>query len=297
MSIRSMTGYGDAHFVVGGGGHRVEIRAVNHRHLDLRIRLPEELASMEPKIREVVRGAVSRGHLAISVSREDGGSGAKKLHLDLPYARRVWLALEELRGEFGLASAVSLEHLLTFDGVVQTVPRKEDPEPMWAALDAALGAALVDLDEMRVAEGDRLEVDLRARIDATEALAAAMRGALPQMLAEQKTRLERRLEELAGEMTPEWRQDRMEAEVALFADRSDVAEELTRIAAHLAAMRDLLAADVGTPCGRKLEFLAIELNRELNTVGSKVSSAAVAHQVVDAKTEVERIREQVANVE
>ena len=297
MPIKSMTGYGAAPFSLGDDTLRLEIRAVNHRHLDQRIRLPQELSEMEPRIRDAIRERVRRGHLVVSVNREETAGGAKDVQVDLRFARRAFLALEELRGELGLAGGVTLGHLLSFEGVAQVKPRRFDAEETWAAVGGGLARALDDLESMRRAEGGRLEVDLRARIAATARLAVAIRDVVPQMLADQRLRLQQRLAELTAETNGDWRQDRLEAEIALFADRSDVAEELTRVEAHLAAMGELMARDEADPCGRKLEFLAIELNRELNTIGSKVSSAEIAHQVVEAKTEVERIREQVANVE
>ena len=297
MAIKSMTGYGSAVASTGEDTWRIEIRAVNHRHLDVKVRLPRELAAVEPRVREVVAARIGRGHLGIAVTPSEGIDVARDVKLDLPFARRVHTAIAELRAALGLKEEVRLEHLLGFEGVLVTTTRDLDPQAAAGALDAGLRVALDDLDAMRQAEGERLRTDLEARLDTLEAVSARIRAAVPGALDAARERLRERIQAVSQGLDVEWQRDRLEAEVALTADRADVAEELTRLGAHMAAVRDLLLAPDETPCGRKLEFLAIELNRELNTVGSKSSAADVSRLVVDAKAEVERIREQVANIE
>ncbi len=297
MSIKSMTGYGAASAAAGDDRWNIELRAVNHRHLDLKTRLPRELAALEPRLREVVSARIGRGHLDLTVSPADAVDASRTVRVDLPYARRVHEALTELRAALGLPDPVRLEHVLGFEGVVVATTREVDAAATGRALEAGLEVALGELDAMRRAEGARLEADLRARVAGLEGFTRRVRGEVPGMLEAGRARLRERIATLTAGVDPEWQRERLEAEVALFADRSDVTEELTRLDAHLAAVRDLLDAGDAEPCGRKLEFLAIELNRELNTIGSKASSNTISRLVVDAKAEVERIREQVANIE
>lgn len=297
MAIKSMTGYGSATATAGDDSWHIEIRSVNHRHLDLKTRLPRELAALEPRIRETIAARVGRGHVGVTVTSGETGETPRTVKLDLVFARRVHGALTELRDALGIADDVRLEHVLGFEGVALTVARGVDAAAAAAAVDVGLGAALDELDGMRRAEGTRLEADLRARVAALRRFHATVQAEVPGMLGAARTRLKEKLSALTAGMDPEWQRDRLEAELALFADRSDVAEELTRLDAHLSAVTDLLDGADHDPCGRKLEFLAIELNRELNTLGAKVSSTAISRLVIDAKAEVERIREQVANVE
>lgn len=297
MSIKSMTGYGSASATAGDDTWTVEIRTVNHRHLDLKTRLPRELASLEPRIREQVAKRIGRGHVGVALTSGESGEVPRTVKLDLPFARRVHDALSELRGALGLADGVRLEHVLAFEGVASATARSIDLATATERVDAALSAALDELDGMRRAEGARLEADLRARVAALNAFAQRVRAEVPDMLAAARVRLKDRIAAVAAGLEPEWQRDRLEVEIALFADRSDVTEELTRLDAHLAAVSELLDGSDQEPCGRKLEFLAIELNRELNTIGAKISSTPISRLVVDAKAEVERIREQVANIE
>jgi uncharacterized protein (TIGR00255 family) len=297
MAIKSMTGYGGATATAGEDRWNIEIRAVNHRHLDLKTRLPRELSAFESRVRELVTSRIGRGHVAVAVSPGDVADAPRTVQVDLPFARRIHAALTELRGSLGLTDEIRLEHLLSFEGVAVATARAVDLALVGERVEAALLAALDAMDAMRRAEGTRLEADIRGRVAALRAFCGVVRAEVPEMLAAARTRLGEKIAALAAGMEPDWQRERLEVEVAMFADRADVTEELTRLDAHLDAVTELLDDGDREPCGRKLEFLAIELNRELNTIGSKVSSTRISRLVVDAKAEVERVREQVANIE
>ena len=298
MAIKSMTGYGAARFAVGGGTYRVEIRAVNHRHLDTKPHLPRELMPLESQLRERVGEFVRRGHVDVFVSREGSAvDGATELKVDAGLAERVRSALEQVRIAAGLQEQVGLGHILSIDGVVTTVPTEPDLNACWSGLAAGLDEALEDLDAMRRVEGRKLADDLLARARGVRLLVETVEMELPRLEADHDQRLAARLDKLTGHRDTTWREERLEAEMALILERSDVSEEIVRLRAHLDALEKLLTDGGEKRRGRKLEFLAVELNRELNTIASKASDAAIGLHMVDAKAEVERIREQAANVE
>jgi len=295
--IRSMTGFGRASFTVEGVVFEVEARSVNHRHLDLRLRLPRLLASFEAAARERIQGVLSRGKVDISVSTPEGGASLQRLRIDLDNARDYARAAAALVESEGLHGPLSVDALLGLPGVASFAERELPAAALEAALPDAVAEAIAALDAMRLAEGAALERDLVARLatitgllDAVEARSSVVRVAVQE-------RLKKRAEQLQLE-SGLLDEARLHQEIVIAADRLDVTEEIVRLRSHVVQFRAILdLASSGAPVGRQLDFLMQEFGREANTIGSKGSDSPIAHQVVELKTEIERMREQVQNIE
>ncbi|MBX3231565.1 MAG: YicC family protein [Labilithrix sp.] len=285
--MKSMTGFGAGDVLFAGGKLTIEIRAVNHRYLDLRIRAPAQLPDLANVVDSLARERLTRGRFDVTVRLDGGALGA--VVLDRERARSVFAALTELRDELAPGVDVPLSLLGAVPDLF--VPALDDDDALNAALVAAFDAARAALDEMRRREGDALAADLRRRLASVRRLAGAVAERAPAMAEAYRARLTEKIARLGLEPDP----TRLAQEVVLYADRADVAEELTRIEGHAAHLEGMLACDGAI--GRRLDFLLQEMAREVNTIGAKSQDVAVAHAVVDLKTEIERMREQVQNVE
>ena len=287
-----MTGYGRGTCEVAGRRLVVELRSVNHRFLELKLRLPWSDAGLEAHVTAAVRARLARGAVTVNV-RDEGGGGGQAVHADVALARQYHHALTEIRGAISSDDPVSLSLVAAQPGVITVGESVADPEALWRAMAPGLTAALDALVAARAREGEALRADLSARLAAIEAvqhdLGALTAEAPDHYRKKLRDRLERALK--PGEIDPQ----RLAQEIAILADKADVTEELTRLSAHLTECKRLVAEEGAN--GRRLDFLTQELNREVNTIGAKSQSAAVAARVVDAKAEVERLREQIQNVE
>ncbi len=287
-----MTGHGRGVAERAGRRATVEVRSVNHRFFDLKLRSGPLDAALEERVIAAVRKRAERGAFTLSV-RDEGVSGAAAARVDVALARGVAAALEELRVALGLSGQVPLELVAAQPGVLQVGESTADPE----AVANALEAALEELVRMRKREGDTLARDLSARLTRLREFAndvAAIAASAPD---EHRKRLTERVQRLLSSTpgAPSVDEARLAQEVALLADRMDVTEELVRLRSHLDQAVALVAED--NPVGRRLDFLTQELGREINTIGSKSQAAEIARRVVEAKAELEKIREQVQNVE
>lgn len=290
--MRSMTGFGVGETPLGSGRISLEARSVNHRFLDVRVRLPREMTEHTLFVEQLARARLSRGRVEICV-RYDGALGPA-LVLDKRRARDVLRALMELREELGLSEPVPLSVLGSIPDLF-VLGTESDPEAVRAALSTALDGALAHLEAMRRAEGAHLRADLEGRLKVIESLAAEIAARAPDLAERHRRRLRERIAKLLEGSDARIDAERLELEVAIFADHSDISEELTRLASHSAQFASLLRAS--EPVGRRLEFLLQEMAREVNTIGSKANEADVAFRVVELKAEIERMREQVQNVE
>lgn len=288
-----MTGYGRAVAVDGGLTAAVEIRSVNHRYFDVRIRLPGHLLALEETVRQTVQRQLQRGRVEIIVTVEDSEEQSRTVNVDRGLLRQARAALEEAAHELGIDERPSLDHLALFPYLFRLEEREADLERCRAVVHAALNAALDEVLAMRRAEGQALAQDIAPRVDAVERLARAVEERVPAVVIEAQERLRRRIGELTGGVSLD--EGRLEMEVAILADRGDVSEETARIGSHVTQLRKLLQG--GEPVGRKMDFLLQELNREWNTIGSKANDAVIAQAVIDARAELEKIREQVQNIE
>jgi uncharacterized protein (TIGR00255 family) len=292
-----MTGFGRSDFAVAGVRFEIEVRSVNHRYLDVRIRLPKPLAAWESELRERIQRRFDRGKVDLTVASPSGEAKANRLEIDLAAAQQYLRAASALRASEGLSGELSIATLLSLPGVARFSEPELPEASLREGLLAAVEAALEALDGMRAAEGAALERDLRARLERVAALTErlAERSDLVQKAVRERLRKRaQQLEQETGLLDPA----RLHQEVVIAADRLDVNEELVRLRSHTAQFLEILAgAGARNPVGRRLDFLLQEFGREANTIGSKGNDAPIAHEIVELKTEIERMREQVQNVE
>lgn len=294
MSARSMTGYGRATNQQSGLRAEVEVSSVNRKQLDVVLALPRSLNALESRIHEEIALVLTRGRVNVSiVIRSTSTESRHAVHVNESLAHAYLETLRKNAKKLNVRDDLGLSHLLTFPGVLRVESGEDDPDRVWSVLQPALKKALARLDRMRVKEGTALARDLLARIATLEQLAAEIKKLSPESVARYRATLLQRLSTMAGELGIS--DERLEREALLFADRADITEETTRIASHVVQARALLRG--ASPAGKALDFLAQELYREINTVGSKANDAAITQRVVLFKTELERLREQVQNIQ
>jgi uncharacterized protein (TIGR00255 family) len=296
--IRSMTGYGEAARSTPAGTLTVEIRTVNHRHFNANLRLPSALARWEAELREWLRGHLSRGHanVAVRLERSALDGPAYPVRIDEERVAAYLAAFRGMGERFALAGEPDLALLARFPDVFLRDEGPEEPEEVPAEeFRAAVDEALRQNVAMREEEGRRLHADLEERLRGIEAALAVIEERAPARLAAERDRLREAVRELAAGVAVD--EERLAQEIAYLAERWDINEELVRFRSHNELFRDLLAAGSEEPVGKRLSFLVQEMHREANTIGSKANDAAVAHRVIAIKEEVERLREQVENVE
>lgn len=291
--VLSMTGFGRGEVTEKGVTGSVELRSVNSRFLEVVTRLPRALALRENDVKDAVRQRMSRGKVNVQVMIERETDGSVPVRLNVPVARAYATMLNQLRKTARIREAVKLEHLLQFSDIFEPIAVEASDEVEWSAARKALAAALDDLVTMRQNEGRELEKDFCARIAALEHRLDRIQELSAGQLPHERERLRARIAQmLSGTSVDE---SRLELEIALLADRLDVTEECVRFRSHLKFF--LEAVNAGEPAGRKLNFLVQEINREVNTIGSKSSATEIAHIVVGVKEELEKIREQLQNIE
>jgi len=291
--VVSMTGYGRAE----GRGARTtvvaEARSLNHRFFETSVKLPRELTGAEPDLRRLVQGRVARGRVDVTVTLRRTAGALPSVRTDVALGLAYARGAQALGEAVGIAAEVSIADLLRLPGVVTIQEGEEEDGDSAMLLKSAVAEALDELCRMRQTEGAALARDLRSHVDALGAWLGAAEALLPAALARVQARLRERVEAILGEVPVD--PGRLAQEVAMWAARSDVAEELARLGSHLAQFRALLME--GGAVGRKLDFLTQELHREVNTIASKADDAELVARVLEARTLVERIREQVQNVE
>jgi uncharacterized protein (TIGR00255 family) len=290
--IRSMTGFGAGKGSAGEEEIAVEVRSVNHKYCEVKARLPRELGALELEVARLVKERLARGGVEVT-ARRAGNHGAMTPRVDAHLAEAYARAFAELQARLSLPGAATLADVLAADGVIRLEERELDADAAREALLRGLERALVALVGMREDEGEALTRDLSTRLTQVEEIVARIRVLVPRSVEHHRARLEERIAELSRGIPLE--PSRLAQEVALFADRTDVTEEITRLGSHVAQVRSLLAGR--EPAGRKLDFIVQEMHREANTIGSKSQSAEVVAEVVSLKAEIERMREQVQNVE
>lgn len=286
-----MTGFGAGAVPLRSGRLAVEVRSLNHRFLELRVRVPAEASEHTFYLEQLCRASMNRGRYDISVRLD--GAALPSTGIDLNKARVAFESLCQLRDEFCPGAEVPLSALTAIPDLLRT-PLDNDPAPVKAALKQSLELALEDLDSMREKEGESLRREMTDRLKLCRELCSGLASALPRLIAAHEVRLHKRLARLTeGHETVDER--RLAMEVALLAERSDIAEELTRLNSHFDQFQSFLDADEAV--GRKLDFLLQEMSREANTIGAKCQDADLSSLVIGLKSELERLREQVQNVE
>jgi uncharacterized protein (TIGR00255 family) len=294
--IRSMTGYGEAERVTGAGRLRAEVKTVNHRYFSANVRLPHALERYEPQVREWLRALLARGHVncSIRVHAEEGGLSLPGLRVDEERAGQYLQLLRSLQERLAIPGEVDLALLSRFGDLIVREDEEELPvgaEDVRLVTEEAARRAI----QLRLEEGKRLAQDLVDRLRAIEQALAQVEERAPLRLTVERDRLRAAVAELTG--SAEIDEDRLAREVAFLAERWDISEELVRLRSHMELFRELLAADDADPVGKRLGFLVQEMHREANTIAAKANDAPIAHAVVSIKNEIERLREQVENVE
>ena len=295
--IRSMTGYGEAELETPAGRLRAEARTVNHRYFSLNLRVGRVVDRFEPQIRDWLRALLPRGHVNFSLRLEtpESGDDAIALRVDENRARQYVKLLRSLKDELGLPGEVDLSLLSRFTDLVIDDTEVEERVPEVVSVQQVTEAAARAVIAMREDEGLRLRADLEERLNSIETTMARIAELAPARLVAERNRMRRVVAELLEGVPLD--EDRIAREIAYIAERWDISEELVRMRSHIELFRETLADDSPEPVGKRLSFLTQEMNRETNTVGSKANDAAVEHQVIAIKDEIERLREQIENVE
>ncbi len=290
--MRSMTGYGRRQVSADGREMTLELRTVNHRFLDVSFRLPKRCAFLEEVLRHELSERLFRGHVDVFLTYVNNREDAREVRADLPLAAQYRAALEQLSAALNCECKADVSFYAALPNVLTETEREENQEALIALTKQAVSLALDDIIAMREREGRALAADLTVHLNELERLTLQMAERAPVVPALYRERLTARLREAAvSDVEPQ----RLAQEVALFADKCAVDEELSRLSSHIAQMRDTIGKDGET--GRRLDFLTQELNREVNTIGSKASDVQIINLVLSAKGEIEKLREQVQNVE
>ena len=291
--VKSMTGYGRAREMHNGRDITVEVRSVNNRYLDCTVKMPRAYIFAEDRMKARVQQAISRGKVDVFVTIDASAADAAVVAVNEPLACGYYDALTRLKTMFDLPGDVTPEVLAKFPDVLAVTKAEEDVEAIAADICAVLDDALTSYNAMRAVEGEKLAADVAGRVTTIETVVGKVEERSPQTVAAYRQRLEAKMQEVLQSTTID--ESRILTEAAIFADKIAVDEETVRLRSHIAQLRAMLVSD--EPVGRKLDFLIQEVNRECNTIGSKCNDLTIAQDVVNMKAEVEKIREQVQNME
>lgn len=291
---KSMTGFGMGDFKDQYYNLSVECKTINHKYLDINPRLPRKLSFLEDKLRFLVKDYLNRGRVDIFVKFETVASVGSHLVYDAELARQYYDILKNIKSDFCLEEAINPVDIAKFPDVVKITEAEDDEELLWNMLSLASKKALENLCQMRIVEGQKLEKDILARADLLEKSVCDLELHTGTIEKEYKEKLNTRIGELLDDpnVVDEYR---LAQEVAIYADKSNITEEIVRFKSHINQLRDTVTADESV--GRKMDFLIQEMNREVNTMGSKSSDVSIANLVINMKAELEKIREQVQNIE
>ena len=296
--IRSMTGFGRGEYSDEISKVTVEIKSVNHRYLDIYVKMPRRYSFAEETIKSAIKERLHRGKVEVSVSVDNIGRSDSDVRLDKELAARYYSVLSELKDsfDFGEDSRVSLSLLSKMPDVIVTTPAAEDEEAMIKRLLGATSKALDDFCSMREAEGEKLAADLSARADTIQQIRDRIDKRAPEIEKEYAAKFKARVEEILGGVY-EVPEERIALEAAIFADKANITEELVRLGSHISQLRKFLQSDGREAVGKKIDFLIQEMNREANTIGSKSNDREITSNMLDLKAEIEKVREQVQNIE
>ena len=291
--IKSMTGYGSAKGTVDGLEITVELKSVNNRYLDAAVRLPRSFLFAEELIKARVQTHISRGKVDVFVSVDSSQAGDMTVKVNEGLLKGYMDAISHIAEEYGLARDMTAMSVSRFPDVLTVEKRELDAEAIGAGIGEIAERALQDFDAMRLREGEKLRDDVLSRLETIEHLVETVEEKAPETVAEYRRRLEQKMAEVLGATGID--ESRILAEAALFADHIAVDEETVRLRSHMSQLRGMINGN--SPTGRKIDFLIQEFNREANTIGSKCQNSQIAHTVVDLKSEIEKIREQIQNIE
>lgn len=291
--IKSMTGYGHYSEIIDGRDISVEIKSVNHRYFEFSARTSRGYAFLEEKLKSYIQSRVSRGKVDVYVSVVTVDETSAEVAINHSLASGYINALRELKTAYNLDGGVDVSSVIRFSDIFTVRKQQEDEEKIWASVQKVAEKAVESFIAMREAEGERLKADVGARAENIIKMVEIVEEKSPKTVADYMEKLKTRISELLGDSTVD--EQRLITEVAIFADKVAVAEETVRLRSHFKQMNEMLESN--QPIGRKLDFIVQEMNRETNTIGSKAQDADIAHIVVDIKAEIEKIREQIQNIE
>lgn len=291
--LKSMTGFGRGEGDTTLGRLLVESRSVNHRYCDINIKLPKRLTSFETRIKEIIRSQVSRGRIDVSFRLDTTGEDKVQLNVDFHLAEQYYQTLQSLKEKFQLKGEISLEMLAGAKDLITAKEEAGDVEPYWQEIVPILKRSFQEMDDMKRAEGELLAKDLQQRIERIDKELEDIRQQFPSRLESYRNRLREKLQSLLGGI--ELDSYRFQQEVGFLAEKTDITEEIVRAKSHLVQFAMLLKGK--DPVGRKMDFLLQEIHREVNTISAKVNDAEISQGVVEIKGELEKIREQVQNIE
>lgn len=292
--IKSMTGFGRCEISAGERKFTVEMKGVNHRYLDANIRMPKKLNFFETAIRNLLKQRVQRGKVDIFISYEDFSEGQVALKYNAALASEYLSYMKQMEDEFGLENDIRVSALSRYPEVLTMEEQVVDEEELWNGLKQALEGAIVQFVETRSQEGERLEADITEKLDGLLELVGQIEERSPRIIEEYRNKLESKVRELLEDTQIE--ESRIAAEVVLFADKICTDEEVVRLKSHIVHMKETLKANE-SGIGRKLDFIAQEMNREANTILSKANDLEVSNIGISLKTEIEKVREQIQNIE
>jgi len=293
--IKSMTGFGRGEYTDGKRRIVVEIKSVNHRYSDISIKMPRRYGFAEDKVKNTVKEKIRRGKVDVSIMVENITENDVNIKLNEMLAKQYFENLNQLKSQFALEEEVSLRLLATMPDVMKAIPDVEDEEEITKAILIPTAEAAVNLETMRAIEGEKLAEDLIAKGEHVKELLDKIAERAPMVAAAYTEKLRERITTLIGDsvQVPE---DRILVEAAIFADKCAIDEEITRLNSHLVQLKDIITKST-QPDGKKLDFLVQEMNREANTIGSKANDITITGHMLDIKSEIEKIREQVQNIE
>ncbi len=291
--MRSMTGYGRGQSGTNGTQFSVELNSVNRKQSDVTVTLPRELAEMEPRVREVIHSCVARGRLNVVIGCQNNSASAQKVAVNTGLARVYFAAMRELQKEIGAEGEIHIDTVLRAPGVLCLPQEQITPEEAWPHVETALREALGELIAMREREGKNLAGDLVARLGAVREWLRQIQEQQPHVVTRYRQNLMERIQKAGLEIVVD--DERLVREIVFFADKSDITEELTRLESHFAQFAHHLRRE--EPVGRTLDFMTQEISREFNTLGAKANDVEISQLVVQCKAEMEKIREQIQNIE
>ena len=293
--IKSMTGFGRGEYTDGKRSITVEIKSVNHRYSDITVKMPRRYTFAEDKIKNTVKEKIRRGKVDVSIIVDNIAENDVNIRLNTMLAKQYYDNLTELRSEFDLSGDISLQFMASLPDVMKAIPDVEDEEEITNAILIPVAEAAANLEKMRAVEGEKLAEDLIAKGEHVKEILDRIEERAPQVVVDYTAKLKERIQELVGSAVqiPE---DRILVEAAVFADKCAIDEEITRLNRHLIQLRNIIEKS-SQPEGKKLDFLVQEMNREANTIGSKANDITITNYMLEIKSEIDKIREQVQNIE
>lgn len=292
--IKSMTGYGRGEAENDLYKFKVELKAVNHRYNDILIKMPRHISYLEENIKKIIKEKISRGKVDVYINLEYINESSVDVKVDIPLAKSYKTALENLSAELELEDSIRLNNILCMQEIIRTDRKELDEDLIWSILKKSLDMALDNIMKMRITEGAELKRDILGKLEYVEKCVGSIGERSPYVVLEYKDKLQERIKNLLDDNVT-LDEERLNNEIAYFADRSSIDEELVRLASHIKQFRTILNEDDSV--GRKLDFLIQEMNREINTIGSKANDLTITNYVVILKAEIEKIREQIQNIE